>query len=214
MYMEKILKYIYMSALFLFSLLFMAYYIREWYLRMTKRNIAPEPERVPEKPLEPTIDVVGKSTVVFLAPLMPETIEPIMSEKLEVEMKSEAETEPDIQPEDIEVNLNAPFVLDDDELDQYRSDDMDLSDELSQGLTYQQISHAIDVVQGKKTDENDKIIAGETLSIMPEDFLNTVCAQADNEAMVKRLIACYVDSVGKIKPQPVEITDFDINKYV
>ena len=210
--MTKTLEIIYMSILFIFSLLFIAYYVRELFLKMTKRNIAPE--RVPEKPSEPTIDVVGKSTTTFLAPLMPETIEPIMSEKLEVEMKSEAETEPDINSEDVEANLYTPFVPDDDELYQYPNDNMDLTGGLSQGLTYQQISHVIDVVQGKKSDESDELIAGETLSIMPSDFLNMICTQVDNESIVKRLISNYVDSVDKIKPQPADITDFDIHKYV
>ena len=206
--MEKVLEYIYKSALFIFSVLFMVYHVREWFLRMKKRNFVPE--RVPEKPLEPAIDVVGKSTTTFLAPLIHYSIEPIISEKLEIEMKSEAETEPDIMPEDVEANLNTPFVPDDDELEQYPIEDTDLS----QGLSYEQIGHAIDVVEGKKSGENEKIAAGETLCIMPEDFLNTICAQADNEAMVKRLIACYVDSVGKIKPIPAVVTEFDINRYV
>jgi len=48
---------------------------------------------------------------------------------------------------------------------------------LSQGLTFEQISHAVDVVEGKKSGEKDEYFAGETLSVMPDDFLNMICMQ-------------------------------------
>ena len=38
--------------------------------------------------------------------------------------------------------------------------------------------------------------------------------QAEHEAMVKKLIAGYLDYVGKMKPIPVPVATFDINKYV
>jgi len=201
--MEKAFAYFYMSALFIFSLLFMTNYIRDMFCSVKKKG------KIMKKPLKQAISVVGKSTTAFLAPLIPEVIKPIMSEELEVEMKSEAETEPDINSDEVETNLNAPFMPDD-EFEQYPADDT----YLSQGLSFEQISHAVDVVQGKKSGEDEAIIAGETLTLMPDDFLNTICAQAENEAMVKRLIACYVDSMGKVKTKPVGIRDFDINKYI
>ena len=201
--MEKAFAYFYMSALFIFSLLFMTNCIRDMFCSVKGKG------KIIKKPLKQAINVVGKSTTAFLAPLIPEVIKPIMSEELEVEMKSEAETEPDINSDEVETNLNAPFMPDD-EFEQYPADDT----YLSQGLSFEQISHAVDVVQGKKSGEDEAIIAGETLTLMPDDFLNTICAQAENEAMVKRLIACYVDSMGKVKTKPVGIRDFDINKYI
>jgi hypothetical protein len=96
----------------------------------------------------------------------------------------------------------------------YPNENTDVSDDLSQGLTFEQISQAIDVVQGKKTGEADEIAAGETLCIMPSDFVDTICRQAEHEAMVKRLIAGYVDFTVKIKPASALIANFDINKYV
>jgi hypothetical protein len=38
--------------------------------------------------------------------------------------------------------------------------------------------------------------------------------QADHEAMVKKLIAGYLDFPGKMKPVPAMVANFDINKYV
>jgi hypothetical protein len=137
---------------------------------------------------------------------------PFMSENLEQEPAME--TEPDIKPEEVEISLNVTYMPDDDELDTYRSNSMDLTDNLSQGLTYEQINHAIEVVEGKKSDESEEYLAGETFSVMSDDFLNVICMQANHEAMVKRLIAGYLDFPGKMKPVPAVVANFDINKYV
>ena len=211
--MEKMMGIFYLTVVFLLVVVFLLFniFIAMDRYKSLKRK-APEPKK-PSAP-EPVIDVVGKSTTVFLAPLPPAGIEPMMSEDLETEMKSEAETEPDIKPEEVEANLNASYVPGEDELEQYANDDMDLTGCLSQGLSFEQISHAIDVVEGKKSGKNDEVIAGETFSVMPTDFLDMICMQTDHEIMVKKLIAGYLDSVGKMKPVPVPVKDFDINKYV
>ena len=211
--MENILLPIYMSVFFILVFVYLFCKISELIDRRKARKKTPV-AREPEKVSKSVVDVVGKSTTVFLAPLIPARIEPLMSEKLELELRSSAETEPDILSEEVEANLNAQYIPDEDELIQYANDDIDLTGEASQGLTYQQISHAIDVVHGKKSGETEEIIAGETLCVMPDDFLSMICMQTEYESMVKKLITCYVDSVGKIKPTPLAITDFDINKYV
>ena len=211
--MVNFLGIFYMSVLFLFCVLYMVFQINDWIDRVRARKRMKK-ARMSEKPLEPVIDIVGKSTTAFLAPLPPESIQPLMSEELEVVMVSEAETEPDINPDDVEATLTNPFVPDDDELEQYRNDDVDLSGEFSQGLTYQQISQAIDVVQGKISGETEEVAAGETFSVMPSDFLDVICAQVEHETIVKRLISCYVDSVGKVKLAPALVENFDINQYV
>jgi len=202
-----------MSVLFLFCMLYMVLQISNWIDRVRARKRMRE-ARTQEKPMETVIDVVGKSTTAFFAPLPPETIEPLMSEALELVMVSSAETEPDINPDNVEATLTNPFISDDDELEQYRNDDVDLTGDFSQGLTYQQISQAIDVVHGKKVGEPEEVAAGETFSFMPSDFLDMICAQAEHESVVKRLISCYVDSVGKVKPKTALVENFDINKYV
>jgi hypothetical protein len=212
--MANFLGIFYLSVLIIFSFLYMVYYISEWIDRMAKRKrtsvIAPE-KSIESKSV---LDVVGKSTTAFLAPLTSASIEPLMSEDLEMELKSEAKTESDIISDEVEANLNAPYIPDEDELEQYRNDDADLQGEFSQGLTFEQISHAVEVVQGGKTGETEELLAGETLTVMPTDFLDMICMQADHEAMVKKLIAGYLDFPGKMKPVPVLVANFDINKYV
>jgi hypothetical protein len=210
--MAKILGFMYMSVLFLFTLWYMVFCISEWTYRMKERKrmrLAREPEK-PVKPL-PSVDVVGKSTTVFLAPLTPE---PILSEKLELDVKPVVETEPDIVPSEVEVLQNNTPALGEDELMDYPNENMDASADLSQGLTFEQISHAVEVLEGKKSGENNEYLAGETFSIMPDDFMNMICMQTDHESMIKRLIAGYLDFPDKMKPIPVLVANFDINNYV
>ena len=210
--MEKILATIYLFFLFFLAMVYLFYQISELIDRRKARKQmkAAREQTKPCEP-EPLIDVVGKSTTAFLAPLIPEKQKPLMSEDLKPEPA--AETEPDILPDDVEVKMSNPYVPDDEELEQYANDDVDNSGDFSQGMTFQQISHAIDVVERKKTGEDEELIAGETLNLMPSDFLTTICMQPEYENMVKNLIAGYVDLIGK-KPKPVVIVDFDINKYV
>jgi hypothetical protein len=81
-------------------------------------------------------------------------------------------------------------------------------------LTFEQIGQVIDVFDGKKSGENEEYRAGETLSMMPNDFLNMICIQADHEATVKNLIAGYLDFPDKVKHISMTIDNFDISKYV
>jgi len=208
--MEKILATLYLIGVFFTTFVLISFYISDVIGKWKNRKSIVENQNEPISETE--YDVVGKSTSVFLSPLRFEKNEPMMSEKLELEPA--AEVEPDISPDEVEVKTNNSYIPDDDELEQYANDDVDTSGDFSQGLTYQQISHAIDVVEGKKSGENDELLAGETLSVMPSDFLNLICRQADHESNVKKLLASYVDSVGKIKPKPVTVSNFNINKYV
>ena len=207
--MENILATLYLIGVFFVAFVFISFYVSDvigkW--KNWKWLVDNEPELISE----PEVDVIGKSMTSFLAPLWLEKNEPLMSEKLELEPTAEAE--PDISPDEIEVIMSRPYVPDDDELEQYANDDVDISGFFSQGLTFQQISHAIDVIEGKKFAADDALIAGETFNLMPSDFLNTICMQPDYENMVKKLIAGYVDAIGK-KPKPATVSNFNISKYV
>jgi hypothetical protein len=209
--MEKILATLYLIGVFFVAFIFAASYINNLIDKWINRNKAEENR--PEPISEPDIDVVGKSKSVFLAPLIAEKNEPVMSEVLVAETVSTAETEPDISPEEVDVTMTKPYIPDDDELEHYRNDDVDLANGFSQGLTYQQISQALDVIEGRKSGENEELIAGETVFLMPSDFLDMICMQTNHENMVKRLISNYENAVGNMKPIPV-ITDFDIKNYV
>ena len=207
--MENILATLYLIGVFFTAIVFILFYVSEVIDKWKKRKTIVENE--PQPIFEPEIDVVGKSTTAFLTHIIFEKNEPMMSEDLK--RKPSAEAEANISPDEVEVIMSRPYVPDDEELEQYANDDTDMSGDFSQGLTYQQISHAIDVVEGKKTGEDDEHIAGETFNLMPSDFLTAICMQPDYENAVKKLIAGYVDLIGK-KPKSTLIADFDINKYV
>jgi len=210
--MSKVLGIIYLSIVAIIVLVYLFYAVYEWFYRIAyKKALKRIRETSAPLPLDAPVDVVGKTTTVFLAPLKTENNEPFMSEDLEPQRsEADVETEPDISPDAIEIKQNQPFIPDDDELDDF-SDSNAPADELSKGLTFEQISHALEVVEGRKSGENDAQLAGETFSIMPSDFLNVICMQPTHEEKVKRLISCYVDAIGK---PPVTVADFDINKYV
>ena len=205
MIIAKILGIIYLSVIFLLSLWYIYFQISDAIDRVKARKRM-RAARTPEKPYEPVYDVVGKTTTVFLAPLMP-----VMSEDLEPEPQTALEPEPEILPTEVDVHLNASIEIADEEFDFYPDA---ASGELSQGLTFEQISHAVDVVEGKKSGENDEYFAGETLSVMPDDFLNMICMQENYEAKVKKLIAGYLDFPAKMKPVPAMVANFDINQFV
>ena len=181
--MEKILAWGYMIVVFILAIAYLFFSIYQWIDRINGRcsvSKVPKPEKPPEP--EPAFDIVGKTYSVFLAPLV---IEPFMSQNLETEQKSQAESEPEILTSEVEANLNNSGVLDENELDDFSEDNSDTEGDLSQGLTFEQIGHAIDVVKGRKSSENDELLAGKTFSIMPTDFLDVICMQSDHEAMVK-----------------------------
>ena len=203
--METILATVYLIAVSILTIGYLFYAVYQWIDRRCSKRASK-----PETP-EPAYNMVGKSHSVFLTPLV---IEPIISDKLETEMKSEAVSEPEIQPDDVEVNLGNLQTIDADELDDFSGQNVNPEDVLSQGLTFEQISHAIEVVDGKKSGETDEYLAGQTFSMMPTDFLEVICGQPEHEAKVKKLISGYLDFPDKMKPVRVAISDFDINKYV
>ena len=139
--MAKILGIIYMVVLFLFCIWYLVFQTSEWIDRMkAKKRMREAREQEPVKPQEPkpVVDVVGKSTTVFLAPLTPSSIEPFMSDDLEPEPA--VESEQGITPEEVEANLNSAVILDEDELDDYSDEATDWDENMSKDLTCQQIS--------------------------------------------------------------------------
>jgi hypothetical protein len=210
--MDKVLGITYLSIVAILVIVYLFVYINGLIFRIAYKRLLRQKKDEADKSVNPVevFDIVGKSTVTFLAPLILESNdEPFMSTDLEPEKaKSEVETEPEIPANDIETN-----IIGNDELDDF-SDNEIPADELSRGLTFEQIGHALEVFEGRKSSENDEYLAGETFSMMPTDFLNVICMQVEHEMKVKRLIACYVDATVKIKPVSTMVSNFDINKFV
>jgi hypothetical protein len=214
--MDKVLGIIYLSMVAILVTFYLVYTIHSWIGRIVYKKALKRIREADNPPPAETVDIVGKTTTVFHAPLIVEIEKPFMRQDLEPERSEfeiEVETETNISPGDIEIKQSHNVFPDDDELDDF-SDGNTTIDELSKGLTFEQISHALEVVEGRKSGGTDEYIAGETFSVMPTDFLNMICMQAEHEAVVKKLIAGYLDFPDKIKPVPKTVANFDINEYV
>ena len=203
---EKILAIIYLGIIAILVIFYLAYVIDDWITRFVHKKALKRIREEMDKKSDPTFDVVGKTTTKFLAPLTFEADEPFMSEELEPETEL-VDAEPEISPEDVEVNPKQTVMIDDDELEDYSADNSE-PDGLSKGLTFEQISHAVEVVEGRKSNESDEYRAGETFMVMPTDFVDAICKQTEYETSVKRLISCYVDMAGKVKPVPANGCEF------
>ena len=176
-----------------------------------------EPEKVVSQPNPIPYSVVGKSQTTYLeAPPEEKPIEPVFSEDLE--RIPAYEEEPDISSDDVDDNLNEEMLA---EEDYFTPFDIEPDSEFtSSGLTYDQIVQALEVVQGKATSDSSKTAAARILyEINGSDLFDFLTTQAENEAMIERLLKENLDDTGEILPESEkkkrkEMTDFDIEKYV
>ena len=183
------------------------------YFRMQTRTRKQKEEILPASDFIPLVvkteEVIGQTNRVFLVPLSEQQDEkPDMS--VSVEMEPACETESAVTTEDVEVNLYAEDRFD--ESDMTIPCGVDSSGELSQGLTFEQISQALEVVKGEKNEEDEQVKAGETLSLMTDEMLEVITMHENNAFIVNKLISLYVDHPNKRKPKTIE--GFDIDKYV
>ena len=152
--------------------------------------------------------IVGKCRMVFLQPIQEPVQQqlnmPLMSQPLEVEQREE---QPDIEPDEVETNLE---TIDVDETEfQQKYDD---SEDLSQGITFEQISHAVTVLEGKKTSEPDRLKAGETLYNMSADMVAFFDKQEMYLNKVDKLIGSFIDSSWK--KTNIDTEEFDVKKFI
>jgi hypothetical protein len=90
----------------------------------------------------------------------------------------------------------------------------------SSGMTFQQISMAMDVVQGKVMDEDSRLEVSRILYEIGEcDLFNFLTAQAENEILIEKLLKENIDNDGSPAPENIgkkrqKIKEFDMDKYV
>ncbi|MDR0349483.1 MAG: DUF4122 domain-containing protein [Tannerella sp.] len=166
-------------------------------------------------------NMVGKSQTVYLEELPKEqvkAIEPLFSEDLQ--QSPSYEEEPDIANEDVDGSLNEDRISGEDRFIPLDTD-MDNGDfPSSTGMTYEQISQALDVVQGRQTDDAGRQATARILyETEGSDLFNFLTAQAENEAIVERLIKENLDNNGEtvlenIRKKRRETKEFDMGKYV
>jgi hypothetical protein len=168
----------------------------------------PVPETAP-------YNIVGKSRTVYLQEAPPEgtkAVEPAFSENLQRENPYEGE--PDIRADDVEENLpqeDERFIPLEAEPE---------GEAVSSGMTFEQISEALDVVQGRRQDEAGQTAAARTLyEAEGSDLFDFLTAQAENEAVIEKLLKENLDNNSvpppeKIRKQKVDTEEFDMTKYV
>jgi hypothetical protein len=172
----------------------------------------PVPDAVP-------YNIVGKSQTVYLEEIPKEKpVEPVFSENLE--KIPDYEKEPDVTDDDVDDNLNKNGLPKEDRFLPLGADSDDGDFPSSTGMTYEQISETLDAVRGKRTDDTAQSTAARILyEVQGSDLFNFLTAQAENEAMVEKLIRENIDNDGvslseNTKKQRRDMKEFDMGKYV
>jgi len=190
-----------------------------WFL--TPRNavknnsqaMEPEPETAP-------YSIVGKSQTVYLErPPESKSVAPFLSEDLK--KKIPYDEEPDNINDDVEYkseSYTAEDILSEEE--RFMPFDSLPEEGESTGMTFQQISKAIDVVSGKNTDKDTRREVAQILNDIGEcDLFNFLTAQAENEMLIERLLRENIDDGVSQVPENSgkkrrKIEAFDMDKYV
>jgi hypothetical protein len=213
-----------LSAAYLLHKVFRFLFNPEW--QKFWRFLMPEntvKEKIPvPAPAPATVhynNVVGKSRTVYLEELPKEpgkVVEPVFSEDLEKREPYGEEAETTAQ--DVEDNLDgAPLP----ENDRFMPLDAGPDGEaVSSGMTYGQISLALDVVKGKRTDAAAEPAVARMLDeIRGSELFNFLSAQAENEALVEKLIKENIGNGGGQLPanrrkRKAGNGQFDMDRYV
>ena len=160
-------------------------------------------------------NVVGKSQTVYLEELpkvQAKAVEPVFSEDLE-----KGEEEPETTAADVEDNLDETPLPEEERF--LPLDAEPDSEAVSTGMTYEQISEALDVVKGKEMgNTTESAVARMLYEIRGSDLFNFLTAQAENEALVEKLIKENIDDTAVPPPENTgkrrKIEEFDMDKYV
>jgi hypothetical protein len=169
--------------------------------------------------------IVGKSQTVYLdepakvetpQSVVGEPVEPVFSEDLQP--VTAYEDEPDITPEDVDDSLQEEDLSPE---DRFLPLDTEIDNEhVSTGMTYEQISQAVEAVQGKKMSDAGRQAAARTLyDVQGSDVYDFLVMQAENEAAIERLLKENLDDSGEVTvenraPKRTKTDDFDMDKYV
>jgi|GEM_PF-6370107 len=188
-----------------------------WRFLTPKAQEKKEQEKPKSTPKQTTYSIVGKSHTVYLEePPKEKPLEPVFSEDLQ--QVSAYEEEADISSDDVENDLTEGILS---EEERFTLLDIEPDSEaISTGMTYEQISQALEVIQGKNTGDSDKSAVARILyEVQGSELFDFLTAQAENEAIIERLLKENLDETGEILPKSrkkngKEIEKFDLEKYV
>lgn len=176
--------------------------LREYLL--AKREQKKVETRKPEPLLEakPSSSVIGKTTVIYLEDPAIVTVAPEFTVQLET--TGYIGEEEDVSPDEVESELipSLEKVLDKEELYERLDENAPGEDpELSTGLTYQQLSQAVDVLSSSslesKKDEEIIEVARTLYAIRGTDMFQFFASQVGNTAMIEQILEECLDGDGQ-----------------
>lgn len=170
---------------------------------------------------EHSIDILGKTTSVYLDDPSTVTIMSVRSEMLE-RADIIFEEDADISADEVEETLartEKPILPDDSEL--YDEIPIVSDNEFSQGMTFDQISNAVAVIANGTFDGDNASEAARTLyEIRNTDMFGFFTTQVANAEAVDNLFRKYIDTNGyaliqqSLTSSSPELLNFDWDKYV
>jgi len=188
------------------------------------------PKEIPESVItvvkeKDLLDVVGKTTIVYLED--PELAAKVPAHTEKLEPSDYIGEEPDISADEVDSELSAPPVTREEiqeEQERFEmADDLapGLDPDFSTGLTYEEMANAVGVLTDATTDEQKIINAAKTIhNIKDTDLYEFITHQVSNQDNVESLLRDCLDDVGnplprrKSKNQTENLKLFDLEKYV
>jgi len=180
------------------------------------------------QPKEEPDNLVGKTNTVLSFAEEPEeskerTIKPVMSEPLEPETASN-DTEDDILSGDVDYTTSAQtateLLEEEERLLSLGENDNFGSDEFSGGLTFDNISNAVEVIIGNQLAEDKKKEAAQTIyEASQTDMFELFVANISNEEMVVGILNEYLGDNNIVASQLISrkkerIASFDMEMFV
>lgn len=177
------------------------------YLLQKKEQKKPEKEKSELiTQVEPIPSVIGKTTVVYLED--PAIVKVAPEFTVQLESTGYIGEEEDVSPDEVESDLTSPVekVLTKDEYYERLDENAPGEDpELSTGLTYQQLSQAVDILSSSslenKRDEEVIEVARTLYAISGTDMFQFFVSQVGNMAMVEQILEECLDGDGQPLPK-------------
>lgn len=205
--MNTTMLYLFLSILGNMFLFYVVGYMYSINRSLKKKQKESKPAQIISN--QDVVDIMGKTKTSFFAPISEPENTP---DPVPVELP---ETEPEILPEDVEHKVNKLEKEEVEELTIYlghNEGSMEDVGELNQGLTFEEIGHAIDLVKADKREERDVAKAGKTFALMPQNFVDVICSNSMYSERVDALIKTYVE--GSLSKKSSNTQNFRIEDYV
>lgn len=198
--------------------------LREYPLQREQQKKSEKEKPRPIVKVESSPSVIGKTTVVYLDAPATATVTPTFTVQLET--TGYMGEEEDVSPDEVESELTPPSekVLAKDEYYERLDENAPGEDpEFSTGLTYQQLSQAVDVLSSpsleNKKDEEVMEVARTLYAIRGTDMFQFFASQVGNMAMVEQILEECLDGDGqplskRKKKTLQEYMHFNMNHFV